>query len=313
MLRYLQRASRGLGHAIARLWPSGAASGQKTQTAQESLIALHQEMQVARKVQAMFLPRRGLVLNSSSVTGRVASAREIGGDLIDYFALDDRHIAFVIGDVSGKGIPAALLMASAKAAIRGVAAAGMTPGATLARVNDVLAEENAEMYFVTMFYGILDSQSGLLRYANAGHPVPLLVDAERPISELFLGDDPALGIVGGHMYRDCQVQLETGNRLVGYTDGVPEARDESGQLYGESRLKELIGSRPIAANESLIGSLFDDVQAFQKGAGQADDIAAVVLQYGGRPEMGLNVWPCTAQRVIGQKRAYGGGEQRRTL
>jgi sigma-B regulation protein RsbU (phosphoserine phosphatase) len=171
-------------------------------------------------------------------------ARNVGGDFYDCFPVDDDRMALVIGDVSGKGVPAALFMAIARTMLRAVAARAATPGDCLREVNALLCRENELGMFVTLFYGILDLRTGELVYSNGGHNPPYLLADGRPPQALKGTEDTVLGMLEGLGYHTGQAVLGPGGGLFLYTDGVPDATNEQGEFYAAARLEAGRGPRP---------------------------------------------------------------------
>jgi sigma-B regulation protein RsbU (phosphoserine phosphatase) len=211
-------------------------------------------------------------------------AKEVAGDLFDFFLLDDHRLGIVIGDVSGKGVPAALFMAVSRTLLRASAQHQQSPGDCFTYVNDTLVEQNIASMFVTLFYGVLDLRTGALEYANGGHN-PAYVFSPFGTTRTIEGKSgPVLGIFGGARYGTLTDQLQPGESLLLYTDGVTEARSNTGgflgdEFFGEVRLESFIAGHASKRAEDLTASLLKAVQAFASGAPQSDDITVLVLRY----------------------------------
>jgi sigma-B regulation protein RsbU (phosphoserine phosphatase) len=208
-------------------------------------------------------------------------AREVGGDLFDFFLLDPGHLGFVIGDVSGKGVPAALFMAVTRTLLKATAQHRASPGECLTYMNATLAEENRSGMFVTLFYGVLDTSSGELQFANAGHNPPYLISKDRQCQAVREKSGPMLGLLEGLEYRTLTRRMEPGQSLLLYTDGVTEAIDRGGNFFEEAGLEQYLsehGSEPV---EPLALGLRRTVEEFSKGRPQADDITIMALRYSG--------------------------------
>jgi serine phosphatase RsbU (regulator of sigma subunit) len=241
-----------------------------------------QELAHAAQIQQSILPhqfpafpdRKDFQLHAAMVP-----AKEVGGDFFDFFLLDPEHLGFVIGDVSGKGVPAALFMAVSRTLLRAFAQHRATPGECLAYMNSNLAVQSDSAMFTTVFYGILDTRTGELQFANGGHnrPYVLAVDGQpRPLS---LESGPIVGIMDGFAYDTYTGQLAPGESLILYTDGVTEARDKNDTFFGEKRLEELLSAHCGESAEQLVASLHAAVQEFAIGEPQADDITVLALRF----------------------------------
>lgn len=205
-------------------------------------------------------------------------AKEVGGDFYDFFMLDEDHVAAVIADVSGKGVPAALFMVIAKTLIKNHAQMGLSPAEIFSKVNQMLCEGNDVALFVTAWLGILDMRTGKLTYVNAGHNPPLV---KRNGEFTFLTSRPAFVLAGmdGVRYRQYETDLLPGDRLFLYTDGVTEATDKNNELYGNDRLKNYLNAHADEDATAVIGGLRADVDAFQGADNQFDDITMLMLDF----------------------------------
>jgi sigma-B regulation protein RsbU (phosphoserine phosphatase) len=207
-------------------------------------------------------------------------AREVGGDFYDFFFIDDDRLLFAIGDVSGKGVPAALFMAVVKTLLRATAGAATTPGDILGRLNADLSRDNESCMFVTLFCGILHVRTGELDYSNGGHNLPFhlhgggLTPVENP-------GGGALGIAEDGAYPSARLRLGPDESLFLYTDGLTEAMDPAGALFSDERLEQLLRRARATGPRQLLGEVVDEVNAFAAGAPQADDITGLVLRYAG--------------------------------
>ncbi|MFV3130807.1 SpoIIE family protein phosphatase [Niveispirillum sp. KHB5.9] len=242
-------------------------------------ISLQQELEIARKLQASILPSAPLLHAGTQVAGAMVPAKEVGGDFYDYFPLPDGRLGVAVADVSGKGVPAAFFMAISRTLLRATAGFTHSPSRCVAQVNDLLAAENPELMFVTLFYGILDPATGRFDYCNAGHNQPLLVRGDGTVAVLPGTGDTALAVVEDMEYHDGQLFLSPGDTLFLFTDGVTEAFDVDEQLFGDPRL--IAGAPAIAtlANSAVPGHMVALVNEFARGAPQADDITCVSLRY----------------------------------
>lgn len=209
-------------------------------------------------------------------------AKAVGGDFYDFFMVDDRHIAFLIADVSDKGVPAALFMMSAKNLLNYRTRQGGTPGEIFSEVNSHLARDNQAMMFVTVWMGILDLDTGIVACANAGHEPPAIWTAERGFYLWVIDDhEPALGIRKDMVYTDYEVRLDRGDCIFLYTDGVTDAMDASEVFYGMDRLKEALGQVSDRNPENIVQAVDNSIVAFVKDADQFDDKTMLCIRYNG--------------------------------
>ena len=206
-------------------------------------------------------------------------AKEIGGDFYDFFALDEHHVAMTVADVSGKGVPAALFMAVSRTLLRAVAQFSESPAKCLVRLNDLLAADNERMMFVTLFYAILDTRDGKLVYANAGHNLPYVLRATGALEPIGQSGGMALAIMEGNEYEDHQVILAPGDRLFMYTDGVTEAFDPQGQMFGEQRLELMLERMRSLAIADIPDRIIFEVNDFEAGGPQTDDITCLTASF----------------------------------
>ncbi len=209
-------------------------------------------------------------------------AREVGGDFYDIFRIDAHRVGIAVADVSGKGIPAAFFMLIARTLLKAIALEGAGPGRTLARLNDFLCGDNEETMFVTLFYGELDSRSGRFVYTNGGHNHPYLATPNAAVTALPSTDGMALAVFEQVSFPEKETILGPGHRLVLYTDGVTEAFDDQGEMFGDARLAALLGSDANRTAPGLLAAILDDLDRFTAGAPQSDDITVIVIA--GRPE-----------------------------
>jgi phosphoserine phosphatase RsbU/P len=210
----------------------------------------------------------------------IAPAKEVGGDLYDFFFIDDDHLCFAVGDVSGKGVPASLFMAVTKTIFRSTAGNGGTPGEILARLNAQICRDNESCMFVTFFCAILNIRTGQVDYSNGGHNLPYYLYRDG-VSPLENTGGRALGLVEHSPYATRQIVLRPGEGLLLYTDGVTEAMNPSETLYSEQRLVQFLGTNRGTAPRQIIGDLIGDVRQFAGGAPQSDDITVLALLYRG--------------------------------
>lgn len=234
------------------------ATGQETE--QESEQETGQEVRLPAEVHAMLRP-----------------AREVGGDFYDYFLLGESELFFALGDVSDKGIPAALYMAMTMTLLKGRIAPGMTPGQLLTEVNRELYKDDSTM-FATIFCGVLDVFTGQLTFSDGGHCTPYVIRSEGGLEPLSGKKNLPLGVMDNTVYADHGTRLRPGDRIVLYTDGITEAEDGSGGQYGSARLQQLLSRDSLATDANMLRLLVEDVDRFTGGAMQSDDIAVMLVQ-----------------------------------
>ena len=238
------------------------------------------ELEVAKDIQLATLPGETLTSEDVEIVGELKAAKEVGGDFYDYFNIDDDHVAVVIGDVSGKGIPAAMFMMKTITCFKNHTRANKSPAQILKEVNASIYEGNNSQMFVTCFLAILDKNSGLLKFANAGHNPPI-IGANRHFRYLKCSTGFVLGGLQDVFVKDEEITLQPGESITLYTDGITEARNENGDFYGEERLIRTFNKKDYTCLVELHHSIKDDVLHFQGEASQSDDITYITLKYHG--------------------------------
>jgi predicted ester cyclase len=236
---------------------------------------VEQELQVARGIQQASLPKEAPALEGWQISPFYQPAREVGGDFYDFFELPDERLGIVVGDATSKGVPAALVMASARSMLRAVARASNFPGDVLGKVNDSLVTDIPPNMFVTCFYAILDPKRGSLRYANAGHDLPYLHRGRGEAEELRARGMP-LGLMPGMSYEEKETILEAGESALFYTDGLVEAHNPEGEMFGFPLLRELVAEH--GEKRTLGNLLLEELYSFVgEGWEQEDDITLLTL------------------------------------
>lgn len=242
---------------------------------------IESELKIAHAIQMSFLPRRFPAFpreESFEVFAALEPAREIGGDFYDFFLLEEHRLLFTIGDVSGKGIPAALFMAVTKTLIKGIAISNVPDLAEVfRRVNLELCRDNEAVMFTTAFCGILDLNSGELCYTNAGHLPPILFRSGRPGEWLKIPPGMALGIDEEARFQTALILLQPGDAVVLYTDGVTEAMNAADQMYSAESLFTAVATHPCRSAQESVVEIFDSVKTFASGAPQSDDITVMTV------------------------------------
>ncbi len=235
------------------------------------------ELAIAKNIQASALPTDFPQDNRFEVFASMTPARSVGGDFYDFFPIDENHYAFVMADVSGKGITAALYMMSAKTAIKNMLQAGYPLEEAINRANDSLCDNHAGGMFVTAFIGVLDLKTGQVQYINAGHCAPL-VKKQTVYEEVNTNLNLVLGALPEHQYTSGSFMLEDNNRLFLYTDGVTEAQTKTMKMFGTERLQNALNKKNLSLAATL-EQVHKSIKAFIKGAPQFDDITMMVIEF----------------------------------
>jgi len=243
----------------------------------EEKAALDAELSLGRTIQQSMLPDRIVHTEHYTALSYMVSAKEVGGDFIDYYPLDDRRVLFTIGDVSGKGIAASLFASNAKALIRAFAMSGADPAAVMTQVNASLCAANKYNMFVTAWLGILDLKTGEVSFSNGGHNPPICKTADGTARYIDTLPNFIMGVREPIDYQLQSITLSPGDSLILYTDGVTEARDEKGGFYGDGRLLEFANAAPV--DDSFTRALRQSVFDFKGAAEQSDDLSIACLTY----------------------------------
>ena len=244
----------------------------------DKLVALQNELDLASSTQQSILPKVFPRSTDYQVFGHMEPARNVGGDFYDVIRLEDSQVGLAIADVSDKGVPAALFMMSSRTLLKGAAIGTSDPGEALREVNELLYEENETMMFVTVLYSIYDPETGTLTYSNGGHDAPLLVRSDGTSELLPLTGGVALGVAPDFEFPSQSIQLEAGDTVVLYTDGVTEAMNGEGEQFGVSRMHEVFAANPPENSEQAARAMFDAVRDFVGDTPQSDDITCLVLR-----------------------------------
>jgi sigma-B regulation protein RsbU (phosphoserine phosphatase) len=243
------------------------------------------ELSAARDIQAGMLPRTFPPFpqrKDVDLYALLESAKQVGGDLYDYVLVDEHRLFFVVGDVSGKGVPAALFMAMTTTLFKATALTGGSTGEIMARVNAELARDNAAEMFVTAFSGLLDLRTGEVEYSDGGHEAPLVVRADGSVERPQKQPGIALGVIEDAAFQTTRFQLAPGDALVLFTDGVSEAANEADDLFTTGRIgAALEAARRDGGARRLAEGLAEEVRVFVGAAPQSDDIAILVVRYEG--------------------------------
>jgi serine phosphatase RsbU (regulator of sigma subunit) len=262
-----------------------ASSESQRRVLREQAARLAGELDAARRIQMGLLPDPAEAFEGerrASVAALLEPARTVGGDFYDCFMIGDHQLFFVVADVSGKGLPAALFMASVKSHLKSAALRGGEVGAMLTRAQEEIARENPELLFVTAFAGLLDLQTGVLRFANAGHEPPYARTPNGAPERLASTGGPPLCVVDGYAYATGSRALVAGEWICVVTDGATEAMNPRREFFGGERLRTSLGWIPEGSTPGdIVQRLRDDVRRFAEGAESPDDLTLLAVLYKG--------------------------------
>jgi len=244
---------------------------------EKALSRVQEELRLAYEIQNNLLPKEAPRLAGYDIAGKSVPAKEVGGDYFDFLAVEEHKLAFCLGDVSGKGLPAALLMANLQAAVRGQAMAGTSLTDCLERANTLLFHNTSPEKFATLFFGCLDASSHTLHYCNAGHIHPFLIKTNGENRRLETGG-MVLGCLDGIPFAEEKANLEKGDTLVVFSDGVSEAINNAGEEFGEARTYELAAANHDISAAALIEYIFAAVNKHARNQPQMDDMTMVVVR-----------------------------------
>ena len=248
----------------------------------DKLIALQQELDIATAIQTSILPKIFPPFpdrKEFDIYAKMLPAKEVGGDLYDFFLIDKYRLGIIIGDVSGKGIASALLMAVCKTLLKATAYKGIPADSILYEVNNILVDESPSNMFVTVFYGVFDTRNGAFEYSNGGHNPPYLISNEGKVKQLENIGGLLLGAMKDAEYESNIVKINPGESLFFYTDGITEAFNNENEEFNESRLVNSLLHNNLQSVNNIVNHVFSDVQTFSDGAEQSDDITCLALKF----------------------------------
>lgn len=251
----------------------------ETTVAKESMEG---QLKIASAIQLGMIPKEYPAFphhNEFNIYGIMHPAKEVGGDLYNYFMIDDDHLGFTIGDVSGKGIPAALFMAMTNTLIKAIALSGLSPAEVLYKANNELCKDNDQCMFVTLFFAILNIKTGEVEYANAGHNPFILIQDGQSAEYMKLSAGMVLAAFEDFVFVNERISLKQNDTIFMYTDGVTEAMNPQQDLYGEKQLLNLIRSSGSMAITELINETMNGLSGFVNGNEQSDDITILALRF----------------------------------
>lgn len=245
---------------------------------------IESELKIAHDIQMGILPKIFPPFpdrHEFDLYATLEPAKEVGGDLYDFFFMDDDHFCFTVGDVSGKGVPAALFMAITKTLIKTKATQGLTAETILTRVNEDLSLDNPSVMFVTLFLGILNVRTGELNYCNGGHNPPYLIHTNGSLEPMETTNGMALGVMEDFQYTSKQIVLEKGTTIFLYTDGITEAMSEREELFSEERLENELSVLKDKSTQEMAAGIMERIRIFSEGVPQFDDITMMMLRFYG--------------------------------
>lgn len=272
--------------ACLQISQSGKKMIEKQKDLSEKGARIESELNIATQIQKHMLPSTFPAFpehNEIDIYASMRPAKEVGGDFYDMFLIDENHLAILIADVSGKGVPAALIMMTARTLIKNTALNGYSVNEVFNKVNTSLCEGNTSSHFVTSWFAIIDLKTGKMEFVNAGHNPPLIYSKKSGRYE-YLKTIPnlILAAMDGVKYRKNEIVLEAGDRVFLYTDGITEATNEEKKLYGEIRLEKYLNSHNEQNVKEMIKAVEADVDSFAGDAEQADDMTMLELLYKGK-------------------------------
>ncbi len=244
---------------------------------EQALIRLQEEMRLAYEIQVDLLPKSNPDLNGYQIAGKSIPSKDVGGDYFDFIPIGDNRLAFCLGDISGKGIPAALLMANLQATLRGQTLLGNDCKTCVSFANEILYHNTAPNKFATLFYGIINNDDNTISYCNGGHNNPFLFSADNKISLLEKGG-LIVGIIPNGSYEEDTISFNTGELLVIFSDGVTEAMNKNDEEFGEQRLIDLIIQNKNESPAEMIDTIIKKVYEFSENQAQMDDITLVIIK-----------------------------------
>jgi len=240
---------------------------------------IESELSIARQIQLSAIPCKFPPFPyrpELDLFAKTLPAREVGGDFYDFFLIDRNRLGFVIGDASGKGMPAAIFMSVGRAFLKAIALQGLEPGQCLAQVNDLLCREDSSGMFITLFFGILDTTSGEVLYCNGGHNPPYQARSGGGWKAIEQLGGPALGVIPGAKYQASQINIEEGIFL--YSDGVTEAWNGQGDMFDTDNLMKALGEQSGFSPQKAVGQVLEAVERFSSGQPQSDDITVLAIR-----------------------------------
>lgn len=248
----------------------------------KELVAIQDDLEIAGTIQQAILPSVfppfPEIADKIDIFASMTPAKDVGGDFFDFFRINDGNIGFVIADVSGKGVPASLFMAVSRTMLKATGTRELQSHECINIVNNLLSQESVDAMFVTVFYGILDIKTGHIDYTNAGHNPPYVMRSNGKVEPLPTSNNFIVGCFEDFEYKNSSLQLNPGDSLVMYTDGVTEAFNEQSEQYGEKRLETLLERLNGKNSKEIVNEMVADVHGYAGNAPQSDDITTLVIK-----------------------------------
>ena len=249
----------------------------ESKKAQEARIRIEEETRMAKHIQLQFLPEKDPEIQGYDISGKSIPALNVGGDYYDFIRLDENRLALGIGDVSGKGLGAALIMANLQATIRSHAFFGVSPDKCLENANNLLFHSTDSRTFVSLFYGILDTRSNTLNYANAGQDIPIFI-TNNTEAKFLVDHGMALGMTENSNYTTNSISIEPGEFIIIYTDGIREAMNSEQKEFGERSIIKIARENCTKRGEKIISKIIQSVKVHMKSSTQNDDMTLVIIK-----------------------------------
>lgn len=255
----------------------------KSQQEHTQLVSIKSDLAVAGEIQQAILPQRFPPIEEMAdmvdLFATMTPAKEVGGDFFDFFKIDEKRLGFVIADVSGKGVPASIFMAVSRTLLRATGMRGIDTNECLNYVNNMLCHESIDSMFVTVFYGIYNTETGLVEYTNAGHNPPYVVRADGTVDALPMSENIVAGMFDDFTFTQSTLQLDKGDMLVLFTDGVTEAFNTSGEMFDEKGLETTLENKGASkSSHDICQEILKDVNDFSGKEPQSDDITLMAIR-----------------------------------
>lgn len=258
----------------------------------EARKVLEKELSVAKDIQMGMLPLLFPAFperDELDIYATLIPAREVGGDFYDFRFIDDNHLLFAVGDVSGKGVPAALMMAVCTTLLKSKARSDLSTASIITHVNNEMARENNNYMFVTVFLAILNVKNGELVYSNAGHNPSFIKRKEGTLEKLTGLHGPPVAVIEGLEYKESKTQINVGDFIFAYTDGIPEAHNAKGEMYSDEKLYDMLLGHNFVSAKNIIEEIISSVRDFEKGSEQFDDVTALCIEFQGKKTSVRNI------------------------
>ena len=255
----------------------------KSQQEHTQLVSIKSDLAVAGEIQQAILPQKFPPIEEMAdmvdLFATMTPAKEVGGDFFDFFKIDEKRLGFVIADVSGKGVPASIFMAVSRTLLRATGMRGIDTNECLNYVNNMLCHESIDSMFVTVFYGIYNTETGLVEYTNAGHNPPYVVRADGTVDTLPMSENIVAGMFDDFTFTQSTLQLDKGDMLVLFTDGVTEAFNTSGEMFDEKGLETTLENKGAGkSSHDICQEILKDVNDFSDKEPQSDDITLMAIR-----------------------------------